>query len=267
MPSEKRLYRNVQQNLQSLIDSGEYPTGGRLPPERELAERFGVSRPTVREAIIALEALGQVEVKTGSGVYVLASQDSSTRVDRTISAFELTEARALIEGEGAALAATMITDEQLTALEGTLARMADESENAELISEQADQEFHRIIAEATRNAMIISVFNSLWNVRDNSPEVHAAYQAICEDSPQARVREHVDILDALKSREPAAARQAMHSHFGRILGKLIAASEKAQLEEIRKKTQESRERFSLGHLAGPTNMALTGEALSSVGKR
>ena len=71
MSGEKRLYRTVLEKLQRLIDEGEYPPGGRLPPERELAKRFKVSRPTVREAIIALEALEQVEVKTGSGVYVL----------------------------------------------------------------------------------------------------------------------------------------------------------------------------------------------------
>ena len=63
MASEKRLYRSVLEKLQGLIDTGEYRPGGRLPPERELAQRFNVSRPTVREAIIALEALGRVEVK------------------------------------------------------------------------------------------------------------------------------------------------------------------------------------------------------------
>ena len=67
MASEKRLYRSVLEQLQRHIDNGDYPPGGRLPPERELAERFKVSRPTIREAIIALEALNQVEVKTGSG--------------------------------------------------------------------------------------------------------------------------------------------------------------------------------------------------------
>ena len=76
MPRNKRLYRNVMKKLERLIDGGECPPGGRLPPERELAERFEVSRPTVREAIIALEALNRVEVKTGSGVYVLPPHPS-----------------------------------------------------------------------------------------------------------------------------------------------------------------------------------------------
>ncbi|MEM7611617.1 MAG: FadR/GntR family transcriptional regulator [Pseudomonadota bacterium] len=249
MASEKRLYRSVLKRLEKLIEEGEYPPGGRLPPERELAERFGVSRPTVREAIIALEALERVKVKTGSGVYVLDTQKGLNGIDATISAFELTEARALIEGEAAALAATMISDEQLVELESVLYEMADESENGELISELADQKFHRVISEATQNSMMISVIDNLWHIRDNAPDVHAAYQAICESEPQSRVDEHMEILDALKKRDPNAAREAMHDHFSRILGKLIAANEKAQVDEIRRKTRESRERFSLNHLA------------------
>lgn len=249
MAGEKRLYKSVQERLEKLIDDGEYPAGGRLPPERELAERFSVSRPTVREAIIALEALQRVEVKTGSGVYVLDAPLRRNGVDTSVSAFELTEARALIEGEAAALAATMISDEQLRELEAVLYEMADESADGKLISELADQKFHHIISVATRNNMLSSVIDNLWYIRDNSPNVHAAYQAICETEPHARVDEHMDILDALKKRDSHAAREAMHAHFARILNKLIAATEQAQVEEIRRKAIESRERFSLNHLA------------------
>ena len=77
MAAEKRLYRDVLKKLLKLIENGEYPAGGRLPPERVLAERFNVSRPTIREAIIALETLDLVEVKTGSGVYVLERKASA----------------------------------------------------------------------------------------------------------------------------------------------------------------------------------------------
>ena len=110
MASQRRLYRRILDQMLILIDSGEFPVGGRLPPERELAERFKVSRPTVREAIIALEARGRVEVKTGSGIYVLPFNSGGDRYDASISAYELTEARALIEGEAAALAAVQSGD-------------------------------------------------------------------------------------------------------------------------------------------------------------
>ena len=248
MAHNKRLYRSVMKKLQRLIDSGEYPPGGRLPPERELALRFDVSRPTVREAIIALEALNQVEVKTGSGVYVLTSTSNANGIDLSISAFELTEARALIEGEAAALAATMITDEQLTALERALQDMADESADGTLKSELADKKFHHIISEATQNKMLSSVIARLWYIRDNSPAVHKAYQAICESDPRVRVQEHQDIYDSLARRDTAAARIAMHEHFSRILNKLIVANESEQVEEARRRAMESRQRFSLGHL-------------------
>lgn len=248
MANERRLYRSVLEKLQRSIDEGEYPPGGRLPPERELAERFEVSRPTIREAIIALEALGRVEVKTGSGVYVLDGTASPDRLSMAVSPFELTEARALVEGEAAALAATMISDDELDQLEQALIEMADESADGKLISEIADQKFHHIISKATRNKMLGSVIDQLWYVRDNSPPVHKAYQSICETDGEARVQEHQEIYDALRRRDAVAARAAMHAHFARILNKLIAANEAAQVEEARKRALESRERFSLGHL-------------------
>ena len=252
MPRNKRLYRTVMRKLQQLIDGGEYPPGGRLPPERELAERFEVSRPTVREAIIALEALNQIEVKTGSGVYVLNSSSDSNGIDVSITAFELTEARALIEGEAAALAATMITDDQLIELEKALHKMADGSENSDLISEVADQKFHHIISQATHNKMLSTVIDNLWYIRNNSPAVHKAYESICTTDRQVLVQEHQDIYDALARRDAAATRTAMHEHFSRILNKLIVADETEQIEEARKRAIKSRERFSLGHLVSDT---------------
>lgn len=249
MSSDKRLYRQIQEQLLILIDSGEFPVGGRLPPERELAERFSVSRPTIREAIIALEVLERVKVKTGSGVYVLPFDASTDRYDPSVTAFELTEARALIEGEAAALAATMVSDEQLLELEQALRSMAGNESDDQVRSEAADQRFHELISEATANKVLIRVIQELWDVRENSPVVHNAYQAICETDAMARVREHEEILNALKKRDPEAARKAMHGHFSRILNKLIAANEKELVEEIRRKTRESRRRFSLTHLA------------------
>ena len=250
MASEKRLYRSIVEKMLHLIDAGEFPVGGRLPPERELAERFSVSRPTIREAIIALEVLNRVRVKTGSGVYVLEppAGGNGNGVDTSVSAFELTEARAHIEGEAAALAAKMITDDQLDQLEVALKEMADESADGKLISELADKKFHHIISQATCNKMLASIIDNLWYLRDHARSIHQAYQSICEIDGQKRVDEHQAIFDALKNRDAAAARTAMHGHFSRILNKLIAAKEAEQFEEVRRKAEECRERFSLKHL-------------------
>jgi DNA-binding FadR family transcriptional regulator len=231
-----------------LINSGEYPAGGRLPPERELAERFSVSRPTVREAIIALEALERVNVKTGSGVYVLEHPDLGGSAYQNISPFELTEARAVIEGEAVALAANMITAEELEQLEQSLHDMAQENETGDLADGDADRAFHHLIAEATRNKMIMLITDQLWHVRNHAPQVHKAYKSICEEDGLKRVEEHREIYEALVQRDADAARKAMHLHFSRILNKLIATSEAQKFEEIRKQSEKVRKRFSLDHL-------------------
>lgn len=248
MSNGKRLYQEVLKQMLDLIDSGEYPAGGRLPPERELAERFGVSRPTVREAIIALEALERVRVKTGSGVYVLEHYSLSDHVYQTITPFELTEARALIEGEAVALSANMITPEELEQLEQSLEDMARENEEGDLASGDADRVFHHLIAESTRNKMIMLITDQLWHVRNHAPQVYQAYKAICEQDGEKRVEEHREIFEALVRRDPMAARAAMHEHFARILNKLIATAEAEKYEEIKRQSEEVRKRFSLDHL-------------------
>ena len=234
--------------IRGLIDSGEYLVGSRLPPERELAERFGVSRSIVREAIIALEALERVSVKTGSGVYVIEHPEVGGNAYRNISAFELTEARALIEGEAVSLAAKLITPEELDRLEQSLEDMARENEIGNMAGGDADRSFHHQIAKATRNKMIMLTIDQLWHVRDNAPQVFTAYKAICDSDGEKRVEEHRDIYEALLARDPKAARVAMHRHFALILGKLIATSEADRYEELRRQTEEVRQRFSMGHL-------------------
>lgn len=248
MTGEQRLYRGVMEKMLRLIDGGEFPAGGRLPPERELAEMFEVSRPTIREAIIALEALGHVQVKTGSGIYVLDHNGVGSNGLDHISPFELTESRALVEGEAAALAANHITPEELAELEDSLHEMAEENEAGDLATGDADEKFHRIIAQATRNSMIVSIIEHMWYVRNHVPQVFRAYKAICEMDGLTRVEEHRDIYVALVNRDANAARAAMHEHFARILNKLITTSEAEKIEQARKEAQKVRKRFSLEHL-------------------
>ena len=249
MSQENRLYRGVAEQMLILIRSGAFPPGGRLPPERELAEKFSVSRPTVREALIALEAQGFVRIKSGSGIYILPqSEDGKTSGQGPMheaSAFELTEARAILEGEAAALAARMITPEQLTALEQALTELGDEYQNGELMSERADEDFHRIIADATHNPLIVEMVENLWRMRNDLPRIRHAYQENCKIDSVARYKEHEAIFVAIQARDAAAARQAMHAHFERILSTLISAQEAEEFEALKNKTLASRARFSL----------------------
>ena len=238
----RRLFWHIVEKIESSIDSGTYPPGSRLPAERVLAETFEVSRPTIREAIIALEVRGRVEVKTSSGVYVLENQAAQNEI-ADISAFELTQARALIEGESAALAASTITATELESLEATLIAM----ENG-INPEQADLHFHIIISSATRNKAIQTVIKRLWEYRQTDPEVKDAYKSVCNQSDEKRLQEHRAIFNALKAKNPDAARSAMHHHFNRLINSLFEASEAKALEEIKRKTSETRDLYSLNHV-------------------
>ena len=228
----RRLFWSIVEKIEASINSGLYSPGSRLPPERELAETFNISRPTVREAIIALEVRKKVEVKTGSGVYVLKSVNQPTLKEK-VNAFEVTQARALIEGEVAAIAATTINEDELNCLHQTLVDM----ENGHLIA-AADKKFHQIIAHATRNnAMILSAEN-LWELRSSTPEIIKDYDSVCSKDNSKTLAEHTAIYQALKSGDATQARIAMHSHFNRLINALFDAIESRALEEIKQKNSE-----------------------------
>ena len=234
----KRLYHSVAEQIVTMIDDGIFPPNSRLPGERELAEQLNVSRVTVREAEIFLQAQGIIQVKTGSGAYVLVPSKHNGSLPN-VSAFELTEARTLFESEAAALAARDISDETLSLLEEHLQKMRGSDREAEL----ADREFHRTIASASGNAAVLFVVEMLWRIRMESKPVRKVYDAVCHDDADAREAEHREILDALRARDPAAARIAMREHFRRLIESMLDVTEEQALEEIRRKATESRERF------------------------
>ncbi|GAA0348062.1 FadR/GntR family transcriptional regulator [Bowmanella denitrificans] len=239
---KRRRFWTVVEKLEGLIDKGVYPVGSRLPAERELAEAYDVSRPTIREAIIALEVRGRVEVKTGSGVYVSKTENLDSQV-KSISAFELTQARALVEAEAAALAAATIREGELISLKQALDDMASAEK-----ADEADQRFHEIISQATRNnAMVLSIKN-LWKIRRTESQVIAAYQDVCSQGIEQRIKEHKAIYDAIAKHDSSAARKAMHNHFNRLINALFEASEAKALEEIKRKTDETRGLYSISHL-------------------
>jgi DNA-binding FadR family transcriptional regulator len=240
--AEKRLYQKVADRIVSMIESGSYPPGTRLPGERELAERFEVSRVVIREAEISLEAIGRVEIKVGSGVYVREPQAGWGQTLPKVSAFELTQTRLLFESESAALAATLITDEQITELEDTIARMGRASHDSP-DGDEADRDFHMLIAKATGNAANVFMMENLWKMRTEVEEVRKVYSAVCVEDSQHRVDEHSEILEGLRSRDPELARKAMRHHFSRLIEALLDASEEQAIQEARQKSSANRERF------------------------
>lgn len=237
---EKRLFHTVADKITDLIKDGVFPVGARLPGERELAQRFGVSRVTIREAEIALQAIGRIEIKTGSGVYVCDEQPIISHELPQVSAFELTEARSLIESEAAAVAAQNISDSDLEKLDSLIEQMA--SPNNE-VSTAADNDFHLTIAQATGNAALVYIIKMLWRMRSEIPQVKADYESVCIVDPTSRMREHQAICDALKARNPVAARQAMRQHFRRLIEAMLDVTEKQALEKVQKQANASRQRF------------------------
>ena len=238
--SSKRLFQAVAEQIGTLIDEGAYPPGTRLPGERELAEKLSVSRVTIREAEIALQALGRLEIKTGSGVYVSEKRPPVIGALPKASAFEVTEARLLVESESAALAAQHITDEGIERLAALIDQMRTGGEDA---ANEADELFHLTIAESSHNAAMLHTVKSLWRMREELPEVKATYEAVCVHDAASRTDEHRAVFEALKARDPAAARAAMRDHFHRLIESMLEATEKRELEELQQKASASRERF------------------------
>ena len=236
----KRLYQSVAEQITQMIDDGRYPPNARLPGERELAEQLGVSRVTVREAEIALQAVGRLEIKTGSGVYVTDRTAGNAAELPQATAFEVTEARLLIESDVAALAAHNVTPDEIALLDELIERMGSADEDS---SNGADARFHLTIAEASRNAAMVHTVKTLWRMREELPEVKAAYESVCIHDTQSRIDEHRAVLDALKAGDPVAARSAMREHFERLMAALLEATEKQALEKLQQQASESRARF------------------------
>lgn len=240
----RRLYERVSTDIAAKIEAGEYPLGARLPSERQLAQSYDVSRPTVREAIIALEVDGMVEVRKGSGVYVTATQPADVDgPSADVGPFELLEARRQIEGEVAALAAGRITDEQLGELRALVKAMGDAGADSAR-AEVADRQFHELIASASLNSAFVAVVELLWDMRARS----SLYRLLSNKAHIAgvtpSVAEHEDIVRALEARAPAAARAAMQKHLGRVLEALLEATEVHEVELARKRVADERSRYA-----------------------
>lgn len=245
--SSKRLFQSVAKQISDLIEEGAFPPGTRLPGERELAERLGVSRVTIREAEIALQAIGRLEIKTGSGVYVSETRPEEAAALPEASAFEVTEARLLVESETAALAAHNITDAAIQRLSGLVETMRTGDEQA---ANEADEEFHRTIAESSNNAAMVHTVKTLWQMRENIPEVKATYEAVCVHDAASRTAEHEAIFFALRDRDPSAARTAMREHFHRLIEAMLDATERMAMEELQERASKSRERFAAASKIG-----------------
>ena len=234
----RKLYQTVAEAITRDIATGLYLPGQKLPSERELTELHNVSRPTIREAMIALEIRGIVEARHNSGVFVAKVAPPPSEGDLDIGAFELTEARKLIEGEAAALAARTITDEEVTKLYALLEEMKHDFEK-DVTDDSADRNFHMTIAGATRNTALIFVIEMLWDLRYKAPLTREIFRRARSVGISAFVDDHKQVADAMRDRDPNTARLAMQAHLNNVMEELLEATE---LEVVRKAQDDFKKR-------------------------
>jgi GntR family uxuAB operon transcriptional repressor len=213
---EPRLYRVVADRIQGLIHHENIRAGERLPSERDLATKLSVSRASLREALIALELGGVIEVRGGSGVYV-SEQPEPVAADLPEAGpgpFEVLSARRLIESEIAAIAARVANDGAIDAILQAVVEMEQNHANY-ASNEQADRNFHLAIARATGNSALVGSLDYLWDQRGRLwHKLKEHFQT--EELRQETLKDHRRILEAIAAHDPAGARKAMRAHLERV---------------------------------------------------
>jgi GntR family transcriptional regulator, transcriptional repressor for pyruvate dehydrogenase complex len=226
----RRLYLQIAEKLRALIAQPEFAPHGRLPPERALAETLGVSRPSVREALVALELEGLVEIRMGSGVYLCATP--SVQSDAALPQAELGDslldimgARCVIEGSIAASVAPFCKPKDLKMLRAIYGEMAREVE-AGRIPVASDRAFHLAIAQMSGNEVLVRTVGSLFDARHSplSEKLRGHFEN--ETTWGAVPDEHLVILEALESHDSIQAQAAMQRHLKLSLERVIAGGQR-----------------------------------------
>jgi GntR family uxuAB operon transcriptional repressor len=211
---EPRLYRVVADRIAQLIRDDGIAPGSRLPSERDLAAKLSVSRASLREALIALELGGVIDVRGGSGVYVCEARQENIVPEAGPGPFEVLSARRLIEAEVAAIAARVATDNAIDAILKAVEEMEAHHAN-KTTNEQADRNFHLAIARATGNGALVGTMDYLWNQRGRLwHKLKEHFQT--EELRQETLKDHRRIFEAIAAHDAAAARRAMRSHLERV---------------------------------------------------
>jgi GntR family transcriptional regulator, transcriptional repressor for pyruvate dehydrogenase complex len=220
-----RLYEQVAQQIQELIVVSRWPAGQKIPAERDLGERFGVSRPVIREALRALAERGLVSIRPGRGIFVTDLDVDALKEPmklmfqrRNFSYENLVETRRVLEVEIAGLAAGRAEPDQVDKMRAAIDEMdATIGESEEFI--KADHAFHVALAEATQNPLLPMLIDSVGElVRETRRLV------IGVGGSQTRGQYyHRRLLDAVERRDAAAARKTMGEHLNQFDADIRAA--------------------------------------------
>jgi GntR family transcriptional repressor for pyruvate dehydrogenase complex len=210
----RRLYQQIADQVRTLILRGDYPVGSRLPPERDLAQQLGVSRPSLREALIALEIEGSVEIRMGSGVYACsrALRRPGLAIAMGESPAELMQARSAVEGAVICLACANVTPEGLARVQDAIDAMRADIENGRDVLDH-DRAFHMCIAELSGNSVLVSLVGTLFDERRSPLASHMRHRLEGQPTWHAALHEHEQILRCLAQRDPLASESAMRTHI------------------------------------------------------
>lgn len=212
------LSQTVARQLQKMIQSGELPKSERLPSQRALAEKLGVSRPSLREALMTLETLGLIQTQAGRGTYVTDpkerahSEDTQWRYSDDYDMAHVFEVRLLLEGQLARHAAETSTLDDIAVLKDATDQMEAAWEREDLIvNVEADQAFHQHIAGKSRNPLLLQTYSSLSNMLTETQRQPIPFTAL--DRMADSIAEHRAIITAIHGRDANAAEQAMITHI------------------------------------------------------
>lgn len=226
--TSQRLYLQVADKLADLVNNGEVEVGSRFPAERDLAADYGVSRSTIREAMIALEVSGLVEIRSGSGIYALnpsRKRSPAIVIEDLPGPFEVLEARMLLEAESIKLAAERISNEELLQVKQLLAAMSSAVEQGNIEqAEKIDHAFHLAIIKATRNSALLPMYEWLWEVRELSEVSKRFHLKLRNKGSTPKIEEHQAVCDALMQRDGELAKKAIQSHLTQVMNRLTACS-------------------------------------------
>ncbi len=226
----RRLYRQIADQLSALIAKGEFAVGARLPAERDLAKQLGVSRPSVREALIALEVEGWVEVRTGSGVYVLDRTQHAPVPEASTEwgPLELIRARRVVEGETAAIAATTARRKDIEAMTRAIELMRGLADR-NVMPLDGDRAFHLAIVECCGNVVLSETVQGFWDSRRGPIFTRLGGYFESVKSWRSAIAEHETIRDAIAARDAEGARRAMHAHMDKSHQRFSASWRRANL--------------------------------------
>lgn len=219
-----RLYRQIAALISDRIDEGLFPIGSLLPAERDLAEQLGVSRTSVREALIALEVSGKVSIRVGRGVQILQATPRLDRVgagadvsEGDIGPIQMMEARRLIEPRSAELAAINRDVANLERIEKALEQQARAKAVQSAEYREWDRTFHIEIAKASGNAALTLLIGTLWDYRRMPMFEKIEELLMGPDRLFKTPAEHRRIFKAIASGDRTAARNAMKAHLDAVL--------------------------------------------------